>query len=102
MNSYEEKWKIKTITGKFKIIPMVVSKTEPVIVNGSVIPYSNEGNLLGLHFNKGEILNQVKHKTNKANVALTTTKRFTELPTNIKLHLIKTVSYQSLHILHIP
>ena len=47
INNHENKWKIKTNTNKFKIIPPAIRNTHPVTVEGNIIPYSKEGILLG-------------------------------------------------------
>lgn len=89
VNDYEKKWKIKTNTGKFKIIPLAVKKKEPITIDGNILPYSSEGTILGLHMNTRGILPQIKHNKSKASAALTTMKRFDTLPTHMKLHLVK-------------
>lgn len=73
-----------TNTGKFKIIPLAVRKIHPIRVDGNLIPYSSESSLLGLHFNSVGITKHVTHDKNKVCAAVTTIKRFTGLPTNIK------------------
>ena len=89
INEYEKRWKIKTNTTKFKIIPLATIKTVPIVVDGQIIPYTNEGNILGLHFNKHGFTCQAKINKARGKVALYILKRFSYLPTNIKLHLIK-------------
>ena len=89
INSYETLWKIKTNTSKFKIIPLATKATEPITINHTQIPYSKDGNILGLHINKTGILGHVTHTRNKAIQALSTLRRFTAMPEKIKIHLIK-------------
>ena len=91
VNKYEKKkWKIKTNTNKLKIIPLATNKNHPVKIDNVTIPYSNKGCILGLHFNTQGIRNHIKHQKIKANIALNNIKRFKGLPTNIKIHLVKT------------
>ena len=89
INNYETKWKIKTNTTKFKIVPLAIIKKQPITMDGNIIPYSKEGNLLGLHFNRQGIQNHIKEVKRKATTALNLMRRFSNLPTNIKLHLVK-------------
>ena len=89
INSYETKWKIKTNTTKLKIVPLAITKTQPIIIEGNIIPCSKEGNLLGIHFNRRGIQNHIKEIKRKSTTALNVIRRFSNLPTNIKLHLVK-------------
>ena len=89
INKYEKQWKIMTNTNKFKIIPLAVRKTKPINIDNQIIPYANEGSILGLHINRRGISNHLRHIKYKANIALNTIKRFNKLTKNIKLHLVK-------------
>ena len=89
INTYEKKWKIKTNMSKFKVIPLAIRKTKPIHIEGNLIQYSNEGNILGMHINKTGYKHQAKHNKNKATLALNLLRRFHALSPNIKLHLIK-------------
>ena len=89
INNYEKKWKIKTNTAKFKIIPLATRTTHPIIIDGQVIPYTNEGTILGLHVNKQGFSSQAKINVKKGQAALNILQRFSELPTDIKLHVVK-------------
>lgn len=82
-------WRIKTNTGKFKVIPPAIRKTQPITINGDIIPYTNESNILELSFNKLGIAGHIKNNKNKTLAALTSIKRFNNLLINIKLHLVK-------------
>lgn len=97
INTFEEKWKIKTNQNKFKIIPLATSKNEPININGQILPYATEGNILGLHFNRRGITPQVRKNKHKAQAALTILRRFAPLPTKIKLHLVKACIIPTLH-----
>ena len=50
INNYENKWKIKTNTTKFQIIPISRYKTSDIFINNRLIPYSHRGKVLGLNF----------------------------------------------------
>lgn len=89
INNYEKKWKIKTNTTKFQVIPLAVQYTEPIYIENSLIPFSKEGKILGLKFNQRGLQNQVTNMQNKANIALKNIGRFHGLTTKIKLHLVK-------------
>ena len=89
INQYEYKWKIKTNINKFNILPVAIRKTEPIHINNQVIPYSKKVNILGLTISRYGYTQQITNNIAKANHALYTLKKFYQLPTNIKIHLIK-------------
>ena len=89
LNNYEHKWKIKTNTNKFTLLPIAIKKYEQVNIDGNVINYSREGNILDLHLNTRGYSCHIKHIKNKANAALSKIKRFKNLRPNIKIHLVK-------------
>lgn len=89
INEFENKWKIKTNTSKFTVIPLTINKTHPITINGTNIPYSNKGKILGMHINTRGINIHIKHIKNTAKTTLSTIRRFQGLSTNIKTHLIK-------------
>lgn len=89
INNYENKWKIKTNTIKFKIIALAVRKSHPITVDGNIIPFSSEGSLLDLHFSTVGITKHAIHNKTKARAAFNTIKRLNGLSTIITLHLIK-------------
>lgn len=89
INNYENKWKIKTNTSKFTILPLAITKTTPVTIDGNIIEYSNKANILGLKLGTQGYNRHVKDISTKASVALQTIRRFDRLDTNIKLHLVK-------------
>lgn len=89
INNYEHKWKIKTNTQKFTLLPIALKKLRPVTINNTIIPYAKEAKILGLKLGTHGYNKHIKDLTDKAEIALTTLKRFSTLNTNIKLHLIK-------------
>ncbi len=72
-------------------------KTELIAFNGTAILYSAEGNILGLYFNRWVISTQVKQNKNKAQTVITKMRRFSRLPSKIKLHLDKACVIPTLH-----
>ena len=84
INEFERKWKIKTNTTKFTVIPLAIKKTHPIAINGPNIPYSKEGKILGMSINTQGI-----HIKRSASAVLSTIKRFYRLSTKIKTHLVK-------------
>ncbi len=89
INKYEYRWKIKTNTTKFTILPIAIKKTNPVYIEGKLIPYSNKANILGLKLSNQGYGKHVADIANKASLALKTVRKFDKLNTKIKLHLVK-------------
>ena len=89
INDFEHKWKIKTNTTKFNILPIAMKKTSPVILNNQVIEYRANANILGLHITRQGYSKHINEIKRKASLALSTLARFNQLKTNIKLHLVK-------------
>ena len=89
INEFEKKWKIKTNTTKFTILPIASKKTIPINVEGDPIPYSKKANILGLKLGIHGFSKHITDVSNKATIALKIIKRFEKLNINIKLHLIK-------------
>lgn len=79
INEYEKKWKIKTNNNKFKIIPLAKKLTAPIIVNGEIIPYANECNMLGLKITRSGYSKFMKEKTGRTKQLITKLKRFRNL-----------------------
>ena len=89
VNNFEHKWKIKTNTTKFNILPIAIKKTSPVTLNNQVIEYGANANILGLHITRQGFSKHINKIKQKASIALSTLTRFRQLKTNIKLHLVK-------------
>lgn len=79
INNYEKKWKIQTNANKFKIIPITKWKTSPIIINDRIIPYSNEGTVLGMTITRTGYKTMITKKSNKAKADLLKIKRFGKL-----------------------
>ena len=89
INNYENKWKIKTTTQKFTLLPIATRKMKPVTIDGKNIQYASEAIILGLKLRTRGFTKHVKDLSNKAQIALKTIRRFDALNTNIKVHLAK-------------
>lgn len=89
INNYEKKWKIKTNTNKFTIIPIAMRVPPPITINETVIPYSNAGTILGMKINNRGICTHITQRKNEASIALAQLRRFYKLKTRIKTHIIK-------------
>ena len=89
INTYEKLWKIQTNTQKFTLLPLAIKKTEPVTIDGNIIPYKQEAKVLGLKISNTGYNKHVKDTINKSMLALNTIKKFSKLNTKIKLHLVK-------------
>ncbi len=48
INNHENKWKIKTNTQKFTLLPITMKKMRPVTIDGNNIPYAKDAEILGL------------------------------------------------------
>lgn len=72
INKYENQWKIRTNTEKFKIIPISRLKTGDVLVNGDLYPYTREGRVLGLTLTSTGYKKHVVNRVNQARARLPT------------------------------
>ena len=89
INGYEKKWKIKTNTNKFTIIPIAMQNPHPISINQEIIPYSNNGTILAMEISNRGIRSHITQMKNVASTALAQLRRFYKLKTRIKTHLIK-------------
>lgn len=87
--------KIKTNENKLKIIPLAVN--EDIIEEGTHIPFSEHGKVLGFTINRPKINKHIQDITNKVKRVLMDLNRFRELPTQIKVHLIKAYILPVIH-----
>lgn len=87
INQFENKWKIKTNTQKFKIIPIAKNKTSPITINNQIINYSNEGKMLGLTITKTGYRKHITNQINKLRATAAKLKRFKQLSTSNKKQL---------------
>ena len=97
MNTYENKWKIQTNTNKFAIIPISRNTTHPITLqDDTVLPYTKQGKVLGLHFSSTGITKQVTHRTNIAQANITKLHRFRGLSQYNKLKIYKSTILSAL------
>ena len=85
----ERKWKIMTNTTKFTLLPIAIKPQEPINIDGKNIGYKTQCNILGLHLNTNGYSTHVTQSANKAKAVLYTLRRFKNLNSNIKIHLVK-------------
>jgi len=90
INTYENKWKIQTNTGKFTVIPLSRHKTTDITINNTPITYEKSGKILGLHFNKFGFAPQITARKHIALANLNKLYRFQDLPTQTKKKLYLT------------
>lgn len=89
INSYENKWRIKTNINKFKVIPISSHRNEPLMINNNIVDFSQEGTTLGLHTTTHSYTKHITKRKTLATTSLTKLYKLRGLPTNIKIHLIK-------------
>ena len=89
INRFEKKWKIKTNTNKFKIIPISRRLTDPINIDGNRLSYTTEGKVLGLKLTTTGITRQVEYRRQIALANLNKIQRFNRLKTKTKLRLYK-------------
>ena len=98
INQYETKWKIKTNTSKFTIIPINRLKTTPVTIDNTQIQYKSEGTCLGLRIGTHGYSHQISQRRAIAHRRLNKLNRFKNLSQKNKRHLyIATVSSAMLY-----
>lgn len=90
INTFEQKWKIKTNRSKFTIISLAKKKNDDIIVNGEIIEYKSNGTLLGLNISCKGYTQHVNKLVNKGELAIQELNMFSKLPINIKVQLVKT------------
>jgi hypothetical protein len=92
INTYENKWKIRTNQSKFSIIPINRRNTEDIFLENQHIPYTNRGKILGLSISSWGIASQIAVRKGTANSNLNKLNRFRHLsPQNKRLLYMATV-----------
>lgn len=81
INKYENKWKIQTNINKFKVIPIGKLNPAPLLVEGDVYQYTNEGIVLGLKITKTGYKTFIKEKLIRLRNTLTKLKELNSLST---------------------
>ena len=89
VSDYENKWKIKTNTSKFTLLPIAMKKTAPVTLNNNNIEYNKQAKILGLNITIHGYNKHINEIKKKATLALSIIRRFYLLQPTIKLHLVK-------------
>lgn len=84
INTFENKWKICTNQSKFTIIPMNRRKTEDIIIDDKLFPYTNKGKILGLNISTNGIAPQIVTRRAMALAQLNKLYRFRHLSTKNK------------------
>ncbi|KAF9756172.1 hypothetical protein NGRA_3294 [Nosema granulosis] len=79
VNNYEKVWKIKTNRAKFQIIPILRTKTEPIIINQDNYEYEREGKALGLIITTNGFHKHIRNRINLAKLQLRILFRFRNL-----------------------
>ena len=104
MNTYENKWKIKTNTDKFTLVPISrqLNSSLDVHINNTQIHYENTGKLLGLTITPWGISKHIRQKRQQALATLTRLKRFTSCTTQTKLRLYTSIIRPTLEYPPIP
>ena len=90
INTYERDWKIQTNTQKFTIIPAARCNPPLITINGTDLPYSHLGTMLGLTINTRGTHTHVKQRIARARVALAKLQRFSRCHPRTKIKLYKT------------
>ena len=96
MNNFENKWKIKTNTNKFKIIPIARKKTFPIVIQHRNIEYSSQGKVLGLTLGSRGLQTHAKTRAAIASRSLSKLYRFRHLSQQNKIKLYKSIILPSL------
>ena len=96
INDFEKKWKIKTNTNKFTIIPMYRENKANITIDNNTLDYKTSGTILGLKINTRGIIPQVSNRKQKATSSLTQLFRFKNLSQRNKLKLYKSLVLSSL------
>lgn len=91
INKYENKWKIQTNKTKFTIIPIGRNISAPIIIDGNIYPYSNEGKVLGLKITKSGYRKFIKEKINILRIKLIELKKLANLKDRNKIKLYVTL-----------
>ncbi len=89
VNKFEKKWKIRTNMTKFTLIPLAAKKTKDVIADGELLEFAGRGKILGMSINTQGYNKHVSDTVNKGKRALSELYKFKNLPSKLKLHLIR-------------
>ena len=96
INNFEKKWKIKTNTRKFCIIPISRRNTENIEIDDQILEYQNKGTVLGLNISTYGISSQIAKRKAIANCNLDKILRFKNLSRESKTKLYKSMVLSAL------
>ena len=96
VNKFEKKWKIKTNTNKFNIIPISRRKTDNIQVGNLSLEYQRSGKVLGLNIKSNGISKQVAVRKQIAMDNLNKIQRFKHLSKAAKTKLYKSLVLSAL------
>lgn len=102
ISKFEKKWKIQTNINKFKVIPIGNLNPAPLIVEGDIFQYTNEGTVLGLKITKTGYKTFIKEKTKRLGNILTKLRELKSLSISNKMKLYKTLMRSILEYPPIP
>ena len=89
INDFERKWKIKTNTSKFQILPLFHRPTSPINIDNNPINYTTTAKVLGLTMTQTNYISQISQNIAKAKTKLTNLSNFRNLSQKYKLLLYK-------------
>ena len=90
-NRYEDDRKITNAQDKTKVVSAAKLAPHPLVVDGALLPYSQETKMLGMRLTNYGLRKQVEYNKDSASRALVKLKRFTGLPPKTKLNLFKSL-----------
>ncbi|NJL51981.1 MAG: hypothetical protein HC930_06695 [Hydrococcus sp. SU_1_0] len=90
INTFENKWKIRTNINKFKIIPISRIKTTDIFIHNTHFPYTRQGTALGLNFTSHGFNTQI---SKRRAIALHNLHKLLQIFTFITKHETHIISY---------
>lgn len=101
-NTFEHNWHINTNATKFSVLNLGARRHEHINTNTRVIQTTHHGSLLGLSITGNGYSAHVQKRCGQAKTTLVKLYRFRQMPTKIKLHLVKTLTLPILDYTPIP
>lgn len=89
INNFERKWKIKTNTSKFQLLPLFYNPKQPIKIGENTINFTNVAKVLGLTITSNGLQQQVTNNCNKAQAKLSNLHKFRNLSQKLKTLLYK-------------
>lgn len=92
INNFGEKWRIKTNINNFTVLRIGAKKREQLIAaNNNINGTRNQGKILRLNITNNGFYRHIQQRKDIAIQSLNKLYRFNSMPTEIKIHLIKTL-----------